>query len=239
MNCAHIGLPATAFLLVAGLVAAEPRLPLRDGWTLQSSVGGSVYPATVPSTVLGTLIRNKVYPDPYIGMNLRSIPGTSYKVSTNFSNSAMPEDSPFRRSWWFRNEFQAPDGYRGKTVWLHFDGINFRANVWLNGHQIASSDKMAGAWRLFEYDVTRVIKPGGKNLLAVEVFPPQPNDLAITFVDWNPLPARQRHGHLARRVPHRERPSRDPLPAGDHAPRFRRGRSHRHSRAGKRARHPC
>jgi exo-1,4-beta-D-glucosaminidase len=177
------------FLLAAGLAVAEPRLLLRDGWTLQSSAGGEVYRTTVPSTVVGTLVRNKVYPDPYFGMNLRSIPGTSYPISTNFSNKDMPEDSPFRVSWWFRKEFQVPSEYRGKTVWLHFDGINFRANLRLNGRQIASKEEMAGAWRLFEYDVTREIKPADKNLLEVEIFPPQANDLAITFVDWNPLPA--------------------------------------------------
>ncbi len=58
----------------------------------------------------------------------------------------------------------------------------------MNGKQIASSTQMAGAWRLFEYDVTAAAKPGEANALAIEVFPPQPRDLAITFVDWNPLP---------------------------------------------------
>ena len=65
------------------------------------------------------------------------------------------QDSPFRKPWWFRTEFKLPAEYRGKTLWLGFDGINFRANVWLNGKQIAASDKLAGAWRLFEFDVTR------------------------------------------------------------------------------------
>jgi len=47
---------------------------------------------------------------------------------------------------------------------------------------------MAGAWRLFEFDVTAAAKPGGTNSLAIEVFPSLPHDLAITFVDWNPQP---------------------------------------------------
>ncbi len=47
---------------------------------------------------------------------------------------------------------------------------------------------MAGSWRLFAFDVTAAARPGAKNALAVEVFPPQPDDLAITFVDWNPQP---------------------------------------------------
>jgi len=47
---------------------------------------------------------------------------------------------------------------------------------------------MAGAWRLFEFDVTAAARPGDTNSLAIEVFPPLPHDLAITFVDWNPQP---------------------------------------------------
>ena len=117
-----------------------------------------------------------------------SVPGVSYNIGFNFSNAPMPDDSPFRKPWWFRTEFKLPAEYRGKTLWLNFDGINFRANVWLNGKQIAASDILAGAWRLFEFDVTAAAKPGGTNALAIEIFPPEPGDLAITFVDWNPLP---------------------------------------------------
>ncbi len=179
-------------LLAPSLLAAAQtgeKLLLRQGWKIQSSAGGPVYPASLPSTVLSALVANGVYPVPYSGMNLRSIPGTSYPIASNFSNAEMPPDSPFRRSWFYRCEFQVPAEYRGRTITLGFDGINFRANVWLNGQQIARREEMAGAWRLFEFDVTAAAKPGEKNSLAVEVFPPNPHDLAITFVDWNPLPA--------------------------------------------------
>ena len=73
-------------------------------------------------------------------------------------------------------------------MWLGFDGINFRCNVWLNGRRVADAAKIAGSWRVFELDVTAVARPGAANALAVEVFPPLPGDLAITFVDWNPMP---------------------------------------------------
>jgi exo-1,4-beta-D-glucosaminidase len=180
------------------------QLPLKEGWAIQSSTdvsapGGVVstpayapsgwYKATMPSTVIATMVRQHVFPDPYVGTNLRTIPGTTYAVGTNFSSLPMPPGSPFRVPWWFRTQFQVPQEYAGKTVWLHFSGINYRANVWLNGRQIASADKMVGAWRVFEFDVTRFVTPGQTSTLAVEVSPPQPDDLAITFVDWNPLPA--------------------------------------------------
>jgi exo-1,4-beta-D-glucosaminidase len=176
---------------------------LTRGWSIQNSadvresgtalstpgfIADDWYPATVPSTVLGTLVENHVYSDPYVGTNLRSIPGTTYPIFDNFAFYQMPPESPFRHSWWFRTEFTLPPDFRGKTLWLKFDGINFRANVWMNGHLVASSEKVAGTWRLFEFDVTAVAKPTAANALAVEVFPPQPQDLAITLVDWAPMP---------------------------------------------------
>ena len=176
---------------------------LRDNWFIQpsadvhaggeaiSSVGFSTrdwYPATLPSTVMSALVEDKVYPDPYTGLNLRSIPGTTYPIFEDFSNVPMPPASPFRQSWWYRTEFKLPPEYSGRTVWLGFDGINYRANVWMNGVQIASSENVVGTWRLFNLNVTSSVKPGQANSLAVEIFPPQPRDLAITLVDWAPMP---------------------------------------------------
>jgi len=189
--------------LACSALHAQPsaQLFLREHWAIQSSAmaqdPGDViskpgyqptgwYPAAMPSTVLAALVADHVYSDPGFGMNLRSVAGTTYPIGSLFSNIPMPPESPFRRPWWFRTEFQAPADYKGKTLWLRFDGINYRANVWLNGKRIADSTSMAGAWRLFEYDVTDAIRPGAANALAVEVFAPLPDELGITFVDWNP-----------------------------------------------------
>ena len=151
------------FLLVRGLVlgADSGTFMLHDGWRLQSGdrvteSGGTIstngfrpegwYQTTVPTTVFGALIDNHVYPDPYFGMNLAGVPGASYSTKAgmqylehNFSNVPMPADSPFRAPWWFRKEFGWSGESKGRRVWLHFDGINYRANVWLNGHAIATS----------------------------------------------------------------------------------------------------
>ncbi len=195
-------------LAAAGMVARaasepESRINLKEGWAIQSSAqvadtGDALstagytpkqwYPTTLPSTVFATLVANHVYPDPYFGMNLRSVPGVAYPMGHNFSALEMPEDSPFRRSWWYRTEFTLPKLERGQHIWLHFDGINYRANIWLNGHELAKSDEMVGMWRLFEFDATEAARPGQTNALAVEVFPPHSNDLSITWVDWNPAP---------------------------------------------------
>ncbi len=179
------------------------RMVLREGWQIQSSAkaadSGSVistshyrpsgwYSCTVPSTVLAALVAHRVYPNPDFGMNLRSIPGTSYPIGANFANLPMPAGSPFRVAWWNRTQFRLPAGWRGKQLWLHFRGINNSANIWLNGHRIASADQVTGMYRTYRFNVTEAAVTGAGNALAVEVFPPTPRDLSITFVDWNPLP---------------------------------------------------
>jgi len=194
---------ASAAIGGAAESATPPTLLLREGWAIQASsdvrdAGAAIstpgyeardwYPATLPTTVFAALVKDRVYPDPYTGMNLRSTPGVTYPIFRNFSELPMPPDSPFRRSWWYRTDFRIPAEYRGRTLWLGFDGVTYRANVWMNGKMIASADQLAGTWRLFELDVTAAARPGEENALAVEVFPPQPHDLAITLVDWAPMP---------------------------------------------------
>jgi exo-1,4-beta-D-glucosaminidase len=121
-------------------------------------------------------------------MNIRQLPGAGYKPASNFSNADMPADSPFRVAWWYRKEFAVPARYAGKSLWLNFEAINYRANVWVNGKLVAPAREIAGAWRTYELDVTEAIQPGKKNAVAVEVFPQNKDDLGITFVDWNPTP---------------------------------------------------
>jgi exo-1,4-beta-D-glucosaminidase len=183
--------------------AELPSLTLGAGWTLQSSAklgaGGEAlsrpgfatdgwHRATVPTTVVAALVADGTFPDPSSGMVLRSLPGADYPISENFSNHPMPEGSPFRASWWYRTEFEAPREFAGRRAWLRFEGVNYRANVWLNGAQLAKKDELVGAFRHFVFDVSEALVVGGRNALAVEVFAPEVEDLAITFVDWNPAP---------------------------------------------------
>jgi exo-1,4-beta-D-glucosaminidase len=198
------------YLLAANPTTSNPsiqmsteKLVLRDHWTLQSSAQvaykGEIvstvafrpqgwHEASVPTTLVAALVKDKSLPDPFFAMNLRQFSGVMYPVGANFSNIAMPRDSPYAVSWWLRKQFAVPASYAGKTAWLNFKGINYRANVWLNGKQIANTGDIAGAWRTYELNVTSTLKPGSENVLAVQVFAPTQNDLAITFVDWNPAP---------------------------------------------------
>jgi exo-1,4-beta-D-glucosaminidase len=185
------------------------RMVLKDGWTLQSiykidSPGEVVstlkfhpqgwYEVTVPTTVVAALVKAKRYPDPYFGMNLRQLPGMTYPIGQTFVSLPMEQDSPFIVPWWFRKEFVIPAAFQGKTIWLNFGGINYRANIWLNGKQIARADDVAGAWRTYEFDVTNAALAGKTNVLAVEVFSPTENDLTVNFWDWNPAPPDKQMG---------------------------------------------
>jgi exo-1,4-beta-D-glucosaminidase len=193
--------------LISAQEASRPHpdsaLSLRDGWNLQSSCkveakGETVstpafqpkdwYAVTVPTTVVAALVKHKVYPDPFFGTNLRTFPGVTYPIGTNFSGIPMQADSPFIVPWWYRKEFVLPASFKGKTIWLNFGGINYRANIWLNGKQLAKSEDVAGAWRTYEFDITDFAVLGKPNVLALQVFSPTDTDLAITFVDWNPAP---------------------------------------------------
>ena len=129
------------------------------------------YPAIVPSTVLGTLVENNVYRDIFFGKNLEKVP-----------------TAPFEVSWWYRKEFTVPMGPGLNRTRLEFDGINYRANIWLNGKKIGDASSIFGAYRRFAIDVTADVKMSEKNVLAIEVFPPKPGEPTIGWVDWNPAP---------------------------------------------------
>ena len=192
-----------SFCATAAVAHAQSERMLRTGWLVQSSAKAGAdgarlssrshqpsgwYRASVPSTVVGTLVEDGVYRDPFFGMNLRSLPGMTYPIGANFVHTAMAPESPFAIAWWYRTSFATPPGARGRHTILRFDGINYRANIWLNGHRLADSSQIAGTYRRYEFDVSESLAERGANVLAVEIFAPTPPDLQTTWVDWNPSP---------------------------------------------------
>ncbi len=116
------------------------------------------YAATVPGTVLTTLVDRGVYPDPDYGLN----------------NTAIPE-SLNKQDYWYRSEFVAPAGQEGRHQQLVFKGINYAAEVWLNGEKLGD---LKGAFIRGQFDVTGKLKPGAANAIAVRVSPPPHPGLA-------------------------------------------------------------
>lgn len=117
------------------------------------------YPAIVPGTVLTSLVKNGVYPDPYFGDNNRK------------SRKLIPDIAEAGREfyhYWFRTEFVIPRNFKGKDIWLKFHGINYRCEIWLNGKLLG---QMAGMFNSKSFDITSVANLSGKNALAVSVLP--------------------------------------------------------------------
>jgi exo-1,4-beta-D-glucosaminidase len=158
---------------------------IKNGWGLKSAnsvtdpgstvstVGynmSSWYPITLPSTVLGGLIANGVYNNVYFGTNYDSVPDLT------------------GQNWWFRGEFTAPASVPGQQYWLHFKGVTYKAEIWLNGTQLDAAAE--GAMAVHDYNVTNVINAGGANALALKVTPPNKtgSNLSFWYVDWNPVP---------------------------------------------------
>ncbi|HEY2580293.1 MAG TPA: hypothetical protein VGI43_00715, partial [Mucilaginibacter sp.] len=164
------------------------RLFLKEDWRMQSAVtdispGSKIsqkdfqsetwYKVSVPTTVIAGLIANKVYDfDPFYGRNFEKL-----------------ADSRMDKPWWFRKEFELPASENGKNIVLKLHGINYKANVWLNGVLIADSTQIIGPFRIIELDITKQVKYDGANVLALEIkrpFNPQKRggDLAIDYADW-------------------------------------------------------
>ena len=186
-----LGLIVILSLFITRIFAQDSenyRLILKDGWQMQSVVkdasAGSLvsqsnfipkgwYPVSVPTTIIAGLLANKVYDfDPFFGTNFQKL-----------------NDPALDKPWWFRKSFSLPVSQKGKDVVLKLHGINYKANLWINGKLVADSDKIVGPFRIIDLDITKYIKAVGVNVLALEIRRPfnpnrQKGDLAIDYADW-------------------------------------------------------
>lgn len=117
-------------------------------------------PAIVPGTVLNSLVYNQIYPEPYWGLN------------NKLTTALIPDLNDVGRdfyTYWFRTEFKlnAKD-HTGRRTWLQVDGINYRAELWLNGHLIGN---IAGMFKQKAIDVTDYIVFDEENVLAIKTIP--------------------------------------------------------------------
>ena len=110
--------------------------------------------AVVPGTVLTTLVANHVYPEPLYGENNRP--------------TVIPE-SLSRTSYWYRTTTVVPRAFSGRRVWLNFDGVNYVAEVWVNGARVGD---VRGAFARGRFDITTRVSPGRAAAIAVLVHPP-------------------------------------------------------------------
>ena len=182
--------------LAAGLiVTAKPQradIRLSEGWFIQSSAeisldgaqlsskgtdfGDNWFKASVPSTVMGALTaENGLYSDAFMGRNYAEI-----------------DRSRFEDPWWYRTTFKTPALKKGQRAELNFEGLSYRADVWLNGELVVSAEDFYGPFRQFSFDVTDLLQK--ENHLAVKVYRWEKGEFNIGFVDWNPRPADESMG---------------------------------------------
>lgn len=169
-----------AFYVILSLVGPNTLakdFKLNEGWRIRSSQSSDWYPAQVPSTVLGVLTQNGLYQDAFVGDNYHQV------IDRNL----------FADSWIYETEFFLPQLEEDDNVFLDFEGLNYYANIWLNGKQIASKEDVYGPFRQFKFNVTNLLSKQN-NLLRVELFRAQDGDFNIGFVDWNPRPADESMG---------------------------------------------
>jgi Exo-beta-D-glucosaminidase Ig-fold domain/Glycosyl hydrolases family 2/F5/8 type C domain/Glycosyl hydrolases family 2, sugar binding domain len=126
-------------------------------------------PATVPGTVLSSYLDDGAVPDPNYG-----------------NNQLMISDSFFWADFWYRDEFILPRIVPVRHVWLNFDGINWKADVFFNGQTLGNIE---GGFMRGKFDVTNLLRPGVKNALAVLIrknaTPGSVKEKTFAVSDWN------------------------------------------------------
>ncbi len=134
-------------LQFASKVSAGPETISQPGFSTSGW-----YAATTPGTVLTTLVDRGVYPDPDYGLN----------------NLAIPE-SLHDQDYWYRTQFTVPADYRpGRHLFVTFKGINYAAEIWVNGHD---TGRIKGAFVRGEFDISPYVQPSGIAAIAVKVSP--------------------------------------------------------------------
>lgn len=117
------------------------------------------YNAIVPGTVLTTLVDQQMYPDPYYSLNNLLIP-----------------DTLCRMDWWYRISFETPSDKDAQEYHLLLNGINYKAEIWLNGERIGT---MQGAFKRGYFPISGLLKKDSPNTLAIHILPP--NNPGIPF----------------------------------------------------------
>ncbi len=175
---------------IAAVFANEKTIFLREDWLVKSAYlvreEGSVVSSGrykpsgfakthIPTTVLAALVRNGMYPDPYVGLNNMKIPDSSDEFNRAYGLakfSYLPDGrNPWTDPYWFWTRFLLPEDYSGKVIWLNLEGINYRADIWLNGHLIADSKEIVGMFGNWTLDITDSAKVGAVNTLAIKIHP--------------------------------------------------------------------
>jgi hypothetical protein len=184
--CKH--LTAAAFISVlilagTGIAGLDPVLYLTANWKLRtqadvasdgatiSAVGfnaTSWITATVPGTVFTSYVAQGLSPDPI------------YQ-----NNQTQTDDASQNRQFWYRTEFKVPAAYSGRRIILNFDGINWKADIWVNGH---FKGNLAYAFMRGKYDITGDVAADSTACVAVLIYPcAHPGPVRAQTLHWGTI----------------------------------------------------
>jgi hypothetical protein len=180
----------------------ENAVLLRNDWMVISSLlagnnGASIskekkdlrewQKTSLPATVLTVMVRNGLYPNPYLDLNNMKIPDLSDEFNDKYDLirfSHIKGKNPWQSPYWYRTTFNIPENYSGKKIWLTLGEINYRAEVWLNGQLLADTSEVVGMERQFRFDITTWAQMKDLNTLAIAIYPPDhpgvPADAPVT-----------------------------------------------------------
>ncbi|HTU32063.1 MAG TPA: hypothetical protein VMF07_21915, partial [Solirubrobacteraceae bacterium] len=189
-----------ALITCASRAAADTGTVGLAGWQVQSSAHVTQGGAEVSAPGYGTgswlkvkpdgagavgtevtaLVQNGRCPNVFFGTNMKRCFGFMDKVGAD----TIPQ---FAVPWWFRTTFRAPHG-AAQQVHLIVNGVVGEADVWVNGHELATRATVQGDFTRFSFNVTPLLRSGA-NALALKVYPNDPNTMfTLDDVDWNQIP---------------------------------------------------
>jgi beta-galactosidase/beta-glucuronidase len=176
-------------LIFSVIVTNAQKIELLNNWAIKNSIEVKAsdeivstvqykpdawYKTSVPTTVLNVFVKNGTYPDPHFGMNDFLIPDVSDTFNAKHDlakySYLKEKENPWKDPYWFRTVVVLPKQYQGKQIWLTFQGINYRADVWVNGHLVANNKQTVGMFCRFRFNITAFAEVGRKNCIAVKIY---------------------------------------------------------------------
>ncbi|TRX70961.1 sugar-binding domain-containing protein [Carboxylicivirga sp. M1479] len=130
----------------------------------------------IPATVMTILMESGEYPNLFMGDNIDQV-----------------DDERFKQPWWYKKTFLINELNDKSVYQLRFEGLNYKANIWVNGTQVGQVATVEGPFSRWTFNVSDYLMQGN-NSVAVEIIPPVRGDLTIGFVDWNPAAPDQNMG---------------------------------------------
>ncbi|WP_255951130.1 glycoside hydrolase family 2 protein [Streptomyces odontomachi] len=156
-----------------GAEISTPGFPTGDWLSVTNDDAGA------PGTEINALLQNGSCPNVFFSDTMRSCYGQMTKRG--------PDTLPlFSMPWWYRTDFTAPAA--GRHTELVLNGVVGKADVWVNGTEVATSDTVAGAYARHAFDVTGLLRQG-TNSVAIEMYPNDPSSMfTLSSLDWSQIP---------------------------------------------------